>query len=326
MAHRRRFLVAAGGALALPRATLAQQPGRTYRLCWPGSTTPSGEAYNVAFVQRLGELGFVEGRNLVIEFRSTARLAEGLPAISAELARLNCDLFFAPGSELNLLAAKQATRETPIVIVSIDYDPVATGHVTQMARPGGRITGVSMLQTELPAKRLSVLKELLPKIRRVGVLADLSTTGQLQVTQAAAAQLGIELQVHEFTRAPYDYPAAFATFARGKAEALLALTSGQFVAARRQITDLALQHQLPSVFNNVVWAEFGGLLSYGPNFPVSFRRAAEQVAKVLNGASPGELPMEQPNGVEMAVNLKTAKALGVAIPQAIRLRADRLIE
>ena len=326
MTQRRHFLMASAGALAWPRAALAQQPGRMYRLGWPGSTTPRGEPYNVAFVQRLAELGFVEGRNLVIEFKSTSRLAEGLPAIVAELSRLNCDLFFAPGSELNLLAAEQATRNTPIVIVSIDYDPVATGHVAQMARPGGRITGVSMLQTELPAKRLQMLKELMPKVRRVGVLADASTTGQLQVTQAAAAQLGIELLVHDFTAAPNAYPAAFATFARGKAEALLALTSGQFVSARGQITELALQHRLPSMFNNALWAEYGGLMSYGPNFPVPFRRAAEQVAKVLNGANPGELPIEQPNVVEMVINLKTANALGVVIPQAVRLRADRVIE
>jgi putative ABC transport system substrate-binding protein len=185
---------------------------------------------------------------------------------------------------------------------------------------------VSQLQTELPAKRLEVLKELLPKARRVGVLADVSTRGQLEVTQTAAQQFGIELLVHEFNRTPYDYPGAFANFARGKAEALLALTSGLFVPGRRTITSLALQHKLPSVFNNVLWIESGGLLSYGPNFSATYRRAAEQVAKVLNGANPADIPVEQPNVVEMAINLKTAKALGIAIPAAMQLRADRVVE
>ena len=326
MTQRRHFLIALGGALAWPHAALAQQPGRTYRLGWVGTTGPRDEPYNIAFVQKLAELGFVEGRNLVVEFSSSRGRTDNLPELAAEVARLNCDLFFAPGNELTLLAVKQATRDTRIVIVAIDYDPLATGHVAQMARPGGRITGISMLQTELSAKRLEVLKELLPKVRRVGVLADVSTTGQLKVSQAAAAKLGIDLLVHEFSRAPYDYPPAFAAFARGKAEALLALTSGLFVSGRRTITELALQHRLPSVFNNVRWVESGGLLSYGPNFSVSFRRAAEQVAKVLNGANPGDIPVEQPNVVEMVINLKTAKALGVAIPPTFRLRADRLIE
>ena len=326
MTHRRHLLIALGGVLAWPRVALSQQPGRIYRLGWIGTTTPRGEPYNTAFVQRLSELGFVEGRNLVIEFRSSLGRTGALPELAAELARLKCDLYFAPGSEFNLLAFKPYSRDTPIVFVANDYDPQTTGHVANLARPGGRMTGVTNLQTELPAKRLEVLRELLPKVRRVAVLADVTTTGQLKVTQAAAAQLGIELLVHEFTRMPHDYLAAFAAFARGRAEALVALASGLFAPNRAQIVDLALRHKLPSVFNNSRWAESGGLLSYGPDFSAVYRRAAEQVAKILNGANPGDIPVEQPTVIEMVVNLKTAKALGVTLPQAIRLRAIRLIE
>ncbi len=324
MTSRRQFAVCAAACSALP-AALAQQPGRTYRLGWLGTSGPTQESYNMAFVQRLAERGFVEGRNLVIEFRSTRGQAEQAPQMAAELAKLNCDAYFAPGSELNLTAVKQATRDKPIVIVSNDYDPVATGHIANMARPGGRITGVSQLQTELPAKRLSILKELLPTLKRVAVLADRSTAGQLEVSKAAAAQLGLELIVHQFAQSPYDYPQAFATFTRGKAQALVGLTSGFFVPARQHITDLALARRLPSIFNNALWAQTGGLISYGPNFSASYQRAAEQVVQILGGANPGDLPLEQPNVVEMVLNLKTAQALGLTVPQALRLRADEVI-
>ncbi len=324
MTSRRQFAVCAGSLLALP-AALAQQPGRTYQLCWMGQTGPKDEPYNVAFIQRLGERGFVEGRNLAIEFRSSRGQSDWGARTAKELAQLNCDLYFAPGNELQLVAIKAATRGKPIVIVTNDYDPVATGHIANMARPGGNITGISQLQTELPAKRLSLLKELLPQIKRVAVLADVSTAGQLDVSKGAAAQLGLELVVHQFAGAPYDYPKAFATFTRGKAQALVALTSGFFVPARQQITELALAHRLPSIFNNGLWAQSGGLMSYGPNFSASYRRAAEQVAQILGGANPGDLPLEQPNVVEMVLNLKTAQALGLTVPQALRLRADEVI-
>jgi putative ABC transport system substrate-binding protein len=148
----------------------------------------------------------------------------------------------------------------------------------------------------------------------------------LEVTRAAAQRFGMELAVHEFTREPYDYAAAFSAFSRAKAEAMVALASGFFVQGRQAIVDLALRHRLPSIFNNRLWAEAGGLLSYGPNFAASYQRAAEQVAKILNGANPAEMPIEQPNAVEMVLNLKTAKALGLSTPQSIVLRSDRLIE
>ena len=326
MLDRRTFLLAAAGALALPRFARAQQPGRTYRLCWLSSVAPRTESYNVALVQRLHELGFVEGRNLAIEFRSAEGVVERLPALGADLARQNCDVTFAPGTEANLVAVKQASRDTPIVLVATDYDPVATGHVAGLARPGGRITGVSHLQSELPAKRLALLKELLPDARRIAVLADTTSTGQLVVTRDAAKRLGVALEVHEFRKAPYDYEAAFAALARAKPDALLGLASGLFVPGRRKIPELALRYRLPSMFNNYLWAESGGLLSYGANFSVSYRRAAEQIAMVLNGANPAAIPMEQATAIELVINLRTAKALGVAVPPSMFARADRVIE
>lgn len=324
--RRRLALAALASLLPAGRLAHAQRDGRQYRLGWVGTSTPDGEPYNRAFVSRLAELGFVAGRNLTMDFRDARVGADRLLSALADLERLKCDVYFAPGTELYLRAVEKATRDTPIVIVSNDYDPVSTGHVANMARPGGRVTGVSQLQAELPAKRLAVMKELLPRIRRLGVLADTSTTGQLVISKDAATQLGLELVVHEFTQQPYNWDTAFETLVRGKAEALLALASGFFVAGRRTITGLAQRHRLPSMFNNYLWVEAGGLLSYGPDFLVSYRRAAEQVAKIMNGARPGEMPIEQPNAVEMVLNSRLAKALGIAVPRSILVRADRVIE
>ena len=326
MNNRRKFLIALGGVLALPRFGLAQEADRTYRVGWLASTGRRAEPYNIAFEQRLRELGFAEGRNLVVEFRATEGRIETLPELAADLARQNCDVLLAPGTEATLAAIKQASRDTPIVMVAVDYDPVATGHIASLARPGGRITGVSQQQLELPAKRLELLKELLPTAKRIAVFSDTGTAGQLRAVQAGAKRLDVALQVLEFTRTPYDYNRAFAESVRAKAEALLVLTSAHFVPARRQIPELALKHRLPSMFGNAVWADAGGLLSYAPNFSEFYRRAAEQISKILKGVNPADIPVEQPTTFELVINLKTAKALGISIPQSIRVRADRLIE
>jgi putative tryptophan/tyrosine transport system substrate-binding protein len=325
MTRRRQLILALGSALASGGAR-AQQAGRTYRLGWLDATAARTESYQLGFIQRLRELGFDEGRNLTVEFRSTAGRPERMSELAADLAKSRCDAILVPAPEPGLAAMKQASKDVPLIIIANDYDPVAASHIANMARPGGRITGMSQLQTELPAKRLQVLKEFSPTLRRVGVLADTATVGQLKVTQGAALQLGLELLVHEFAQAPYDYAAAFAALTRGRAGALVSLASGNFVPARQLIPQLALQHRLPSMCPNYLWAEAGGLMSYGPNFGQVYRRAAEQVAKVLGGANPGDMPLEQPNAVEFVINLLTAKTLGVVAPQALRLRADRIIE
>jgi putative tryptophan/tyrosine transport system substrate-binding protein len=318
--------VALGGMLGWPRFALAQQAGRIYRVGWLDSSGTRTEPYQIAFVRRLRDLGFAEGRNLVIEFRTTEGRSERLSELAADLARQKCDVLLAPGTEAGLVAMIQASRDTPIVMMANDYDPVATAHIASLARPGGRITGVSQLQSELPAKRLELLKEVLPKARRVAVFSDTSSAGQLEAVQAGAMRLGVTLQVLEFSRAPYDYDGAYTASVRAKAAALLVLASGNFVPARRRIPELALKHRLPSMFGNALWAEAGGLMSYGPNFSEFYRRAAEQVSMILKGANPAGIPVEQPAALELVINLKTAKMLGLTIPQAVRARADKVIQ
>jgi putative tryptophan/tyrosine transport system substrate-binding protein len=323
--RRRRIVGALAAALASPAVSLAQTT-RAQRLCWLGAGGGRGEKYNVAFADRLRELGFVENQNLVIDFRTALGQPDKLPRLAAEAARTKCDLVFAPGPEAVLAAARQSTRTEPIVVVANDYDPVAAGHIANLARPGGRLTGVSMLLAELPAKRLEVLKELLPQVKRVAVLGDGSTKGQLARTQSAAERMGIELVVYEFQRTPYDFNEAFVQFALAKAEAVLVLASGNFVPARQWIPPLALKHRLPSMFNNDLWPEAGGLASYGPDFPANYRRAAEQAARILRGAKAGEIPFEQAPAVELVLNLRTARALAIEVSPAMRARADRVIE
>ena len=314
------------GVWAAPLAAEAQEPQRTYRIGWLDSTGTRTESYQIAFVERLRELGFAEGRNLVIEFRTTDGREGKLVELAADLARRDCDLLLAPGTEAGLVALERATKNTPIVIVANDYDPVTTGHIASLGHPGGRITGVSQLQTELPAKRLELLKELLPRAKRIAVFADTATAGQLKAVQDGSHRQGVTLQVIEFTHAPYDYKAAFGESVRTHAEAVLVLASGNFVSARRQIPELAIQHRLPSMFGNNLWARAGGLLSYGPDFSDFYRRAAEQVVRILNGARPADLPMEQPTRFELVINLRTAKALGLTIPRSLLVRADYVIQ
>ena len=324
MKLRRSVILAGAGGMLLPSRVLAQE--RVWRIGWLSSIDSFKEPYSLALVQRLQEIGFVDGRNLKIEFRHADGKLDRLPAVAGELVRLKPDVFFGGGTESTLVALVAASRDTPIVVVATDYDPVATGHVTNLARPGGRITGVTPLQSVLPAKRLELLKELLPAARKVAVFTTAGTAGQLEVTQDAARRLGLALQVIEFRREPFDYEAAFADAVRGKADALIVLGSALFVPARRRIPEMATRAKLPTMFHQAQWAEVGGLASYGFSFSDMYRRAADQVAAILRGAKAGDIPMEQGSKFELAINLRTAKALGLAVPQSIMLRADRVIE
>ena len=326
--RRRQFLIAIGAsALAAPRWATAQTAGRSYRLGWLASTDSFKEPYSLALVQRLEELGFVEGKNLSIERRHGDAKVERLPGMAAELARLKCDVFFGGGPEAALAALTQASRDTPIVFVAVDFDPVATGDVASLARPGGRVTGVSAQQSTLPAKRLELLKEMLPSARKVAVFANEQTSAQLSLSQGTARRIGLALHVVEFKRPPFDYEAGFADAVRAKADALFVLGSGLWVPARHKIPELALKARLPTVFHAAQWAEAGGLMSYGFNFPGMWRRGAEMVASILRGdKKAGDIPMEQPTTFELVFNMKTAKALGVKIPQSMLVRADRVVE
>ena len=309
-----------------PRMACAQVAGRSYRIGWLSVGDSFKEPYSLAFVQRLGELGFVEGRNLSIERRHGDNRLENLPALTTELAKLKCDIFFGGGAEATLAALTNAGRDTPIVFVAVDFDPVATGDVASLARPGGRVTGVTAMQSSLPAKRLELLKEMLPGAGRVAVFTNEQTSAQLSLAQGTARRMGLALHVVDFKRPPFDYEAGFAEAVRAKADALFVLGSGLWVPARRKIPELALKSRLPTVFHQSQWVESGGLMSYGFNFQTMWRRGAEMVASILQGAKPRDLPMEQPTTFELVINLKTAKALGVVIPQSILIRADRVFE
>lgn len=317
----RRALLLAAATAGFARA---QQPGRRYRIGWI-SLTERSEPYAMAMVQRLAELGFVEGRNLTIDFRRVDGGAPAFGAAGADVARRGCELIFAPGNAVGLRAVLDSTRDLPLVTVTNDFDPVAAGLAQSLARPGGRITGVSQLVAELPAKRAELARELLPQMARLGVLSDPLSAAQVGVVREAAARLGIEMVQHEFAATPYDYVAAFERLCAARADALMPLSSGRFAAARREIIALAMKHRLPGVFSNSVWVEAGGLLSYGPDFRVSYRSAADVVAKILEGASPANTPIEQPRALELVLNAGAARQLRLEVPATIRLRAARVI-
>jgi putative tryptophan/tyrosine transport system substrate-binding protein len=326
MATHRRLLLTLGGAAAVAPAWVWSQPSpRTQRIGWISLSASFDEPYNVAFVERLAELGFVEGRNLTIERRHVAGVLEKLPEVSAELGRLNCDAYFGGGSEATLGALAQASREAPIVFIAVDFDPVVTGDVTDLARPGGRLTGMTALQSTLPAKRLELLRELLPRMRKVAVFTNEQTSAQLALARGTTRRLGLTLHVVDFRRPPFDYAAGFADAVQAKADAVFVLGSGLFVPGRRLIPELALKARLPTVFHQAQWVEAGGLMSYGFSFTRMWRRGAEMMAKVLAGTPAGTIPMEQPPVYELVLNGRTARTLGIEIPKSMQVRADRVI-
>jgi putative ABC transport system substrate-binding protein len=249
-----------------------------------------------------------------------------LTALAAELSRQRCDLFFAGGAAANLRALANTAGQTPIVFVAVDFDPVAEGYVASLARPGGRITGVTSLQSELPAKRLELRKELLPLARKAAVLTNEQTTGQLAVAQDAAKRLKLDLHVMDMKRPPFQFEPAFAEAVRAGADSLMVLGSGLWVPMRREIIALTIKSGLPSVFHQAQWAQLGGLLSYGFDFADMWRRGAEMSAKVLRGAKPSEIPFEQPSVYELALNMKTAKALGITVAPTFLTRVNKVIE
>jgi putative ABC transport system substrate-binding protein len=322
----RRAFVGLAAALAAPRWARGQAAPRVYRLGWLSAIDSYKEPYGLAFVQRLRELGFVESDNLTIAYRHADGRIEKLPSAVAELARFDLDVFFGAGLEASLAALKQVGGDKPIVFVAVDFDPIATGHVVNPARPGGRLTGITAVQSVLPGKRLELVKELLPSARKVAVLGNDQTVGQLTVTAEAAKRLALDLHVIQFKRPPFDYEAAIAEAVKANADVLFVLGSALFVPARRLIPELALKARLPSVFHHAQWAEVGGLMSYGFNFPQMWRSAADMVGKILRGTKPGDIPMEQPTTYELAINAATVRKLGIRIPESIRIRVDRVID
>ena len=329
MTTRRAFLGAlAGGLLAAPRAADAQSAGKVYRVGYltAGSVTANPLVLE-AFRQGLRDLGWVEGQNIVIEYRSAEGRFDRLPDLAAELVRLKMDIIAATPTPA-ALAARNATGTVPIVGVSLT-EPVALGLIASFARPGGNVTGVSYsVGADIFGKDLELLKEVVPKVRRVAVLSNPDGPAQpltISNIKGAARSLGLQLLLLE-ARGPGDFDGAFAAMARERVGALFIVQDPSFIPHRARLTDLAVKKRLPSVFTQGADVEAGGLMSYGPNFPDMYRRAAIYDDKILKGAKPADLPVEQPTKFELVIKLKTAKALGLTIPQSLLLRADQVIE
>jgi putative tryptophan/tyrosine transport system substrate-binding protein len=327
---RRTFLIGSLVVFASSRAARAQQTGKIYRIGFLGIANASSWAiYIAALRQGLRELGYEEGKNLVIEYRWAEDDFDRLPKLAAELVSLKVDLIVThgtPGSR----AAKQATMTIPIVMAAVG-DPVRSGLVASLARPGGNLTGNSILEFDLTLKRLQLVKEIVPNASRVG-LFDVPGTqigtvqeGGARNVDNAAALLG--MKVHRFSiREPKDLASALATMVKERTDALIVRTDALLVAHYGEIARFAVQHRLPTIGGAELFVEAGGLLAYGAKVVETYRHAAVYVDKILRGAKPADLPIEQPTKYVLAVNLKTAKALGLAIPQPLLLRADEVIQ
>jgi putative ABC transport system substrate-binding protein len=325
MITRRKLLVALIiGTLPATGASRAQQPRKFFRI---GVLVSATVTYRrEAFLQGLRELGYVEGKNITIEFRSAEGKFDRLPDLAAELVRLKVDVIVT-SSNPAVNALKQATRDIPIVMTVVG-DPVGAGFIQSLARPGGNITGMSSVAEELSGKRLELLKEIDPKISRVAVFRNptIPTHAVLwKGTQAAATALGIKLILLDF-RGPDEFESLFGAMAKEHAEALIVLPEPIALAQRKQIVDLAAKNRLPGMYPFGEFVDVGGLIAYGPSGADLWRRGAIYVDKILKGRKPADLPVEQPTKFEMVINMKTAKALGLTIPQTILVRADRVIE
>jgi ABC-type uncharacterized transport system substrate-binding protein len=328
---RRIFLVTfAGGILAAPLATEAQSAAKVARIGWLGDDPTRAPHLREAFLQGLRDLGYVEGRNLVVERQYSEGKPERLPALAAELVTLKVDVIVASTTPA-ALAAKQATKTIPIVFAVVG-DPVTSGLVTSLARPGGNVTGLATVSPELVSKRLEQLKQAVPGVSRVAVLWQPGGSGEratdehmLKAAGVAARALGVRLQFVE-ARGPADFDRAFSDMTRARAGALTVWGSVMFLNERGRLVDLAAKNRLPAVYASREYVDTGGLMSYGASFADSFRRAATYVDKILKGTKPADLPVEQPTKFELVINLKTAKALALTIPQSVLARADEVIE
>ena len=328
--ERRRFIeVIAGGFVAAPLAAEAQQAAKVPRIGFLAGNLAATPRLREAFGQGLRDLGYVEGRNVVIEYRDAEGKFDRLPALAAELVALKVDVIVAGGTP-QALAAKQATRTIPIVFAS-GGDPVTDGLVTSLARPGGNVTGLSGLSPELVGKWLELLTQAVPGVSRVaglwhpGAVGERTEKDMLKRAEAAARALGVRIQVVE-ARGPEDFDRAFSDMTRARAGALTVLGSAMFFGERRRLVDLAAKHRLPALYTSRDFVDAGGLMAYGPNLADSFRRAAIFVDKILKGAKPAALPVEQPTKFELVINMKTAKALGLTIPPSLLGRADHVVE
>jgi putative tryptophan/tyrosine transport system substrate-binding protein len=324
--RRRQFITLIGSAAAWPLAARAQQPAKLPTIGFMGQTTRSAAGeWTAAFVQRLRELGWIDGRTVAIEYRWGEGRDERFAEIAAEFVRLKVDVIVTSGTP-QVLAAKQATSVTPIVFATAG-DPVGTGLVTSLARPGGNVTGLSNQMTDLAGKQLELLREVVPNLRRLAIIANVANpvvVVEIGEAQAAARMLGLEVVIPEIRRAEDIVPAFKAL--EGRAQALYVFPDALVITNRARIHTLAMGVRLPTMYASRDYVEAGGLMSYGPNWSDQFRRAADLVDKILRGAKPSDLPVEQADKFELVINLITAKALGIDVPPTLLARAEEIIE
>jgi putative ABC transport system substrate-binding protein len=321
-------IAAAFVLFSAPLAVEAQQPGKVYRvgILTDKASDPAEARFWQAFRLGLRELGWIEGGNILIEFRGAEGNYARLPELAADLVRFKVDLIVARSSQF-VQPAKAATSSIPIVFV-VHADPVGTGHVASLARPGGNITGLANLQTDLAPKELELLSSTVPMAKRIAVLWNPDTpshTPVLKAVEEAGRTLRMQLQPAA-ARTAAELEGAFGAMARARAQAVLVIGSPTFIAARQRVAELAITHLLPTMFQTKEAVEAGGLMSYGPNFEDLYRRGAVYVDKILKGAKPADLPVQQATTFELVINLKTARALGLTIPQSVLARADQIIE
>ena len=331
MNNRRKLVFALGTAGSFPFAAVSQQPKKIYRI---GFVTgrPRLDEQAEAFRQRLRELGYVEGKNLVIEWRFLQGRGDRAQEVAAEFVRLNLDCIAAAGVG-PVRAAKQATTSIPIVMINVDADPVELGFVASLARPGGNVTGFTSIAHDLAAKRLELLRELVPNAKRVGMLVgDGANPGPLSAamahyrgTESAARKLGMEIRLLAL-RSPEELEGLFSRMADWRPEVLSVFSASWFVTHRASILDWVARMKLPAMYSSVTHVEHGALMGYSDDGVHRHREVAGYVAKILSGVKPADLPVQQPTKFKLAINLKTAKALGITVPQSIMLRADKVIQ
>jgi len=304
-----------------------QQPKKIPRIGFLGASSPSAISARIeAFRLGLRELGYVEGKNIVIEYRYAEGKLDRLPGLAAELVRLGVDVIVLAGPA-SIRPAKEATSTIPIVMAN-DADPVGSGVVASLARPGGNITGLSNLAPEISGKRLELLKEIVPRLSRLAIVGTSTTSGTAQVLkemEPAAGVFKVQLQYLDVL-SPKDIETVFRAASKGRADAVLVLQGGVFNAQRKQIVDLAVRSRLPAIYHAPEWVEDGGLMSYGVSVTDLYRRAATFVDKILRGAKPADLPVEQPKKFEFIINLKAAKQIDLTIPPNVLARADKVIK
>ena len=274
----------------------------------------------------LRQLGLVDGQNVRIDFRMAEGKIERLPGLAKDLVRANVDVLVAGGTLPSLEAARDASITVPIVMIAVDYDPLAIKAISSLSRPGGNITGVFIRQVELTAKRMELLKEIVPKGKEIAILSDPFTGDQLKAAEVGAKKLGIRLQPILFKSPPYDYAAALTVTKKPRPGAVLVTVGPIFFRDRAKLVELMAQQRIPTMFPLPEFADAGGLIAYGANLDTTFASAAPYIERILRGAKPTDLPIEQPKSFDLVVNLKAAKAMGFTIPQSVLVRADRIIE